>query len=269
MEDSNYKYFQFAKEYDYPIYIKYCLSEFSPELSSFLIRNRFTELSDADSVEIQNNIGSVKYMRILELSEATNQIMREIERFGENDKFGDESIWPKEGHKMYKFRDTALMIYSFMAPEWQLAVSCDFGSEKENHKDKVVINRFLSWALAPFGIVGFWGVPVDEGVVVMRQNKSIGEAFFIDIQNRNVITLDGIRKLSSKFKILRLKSLLRGKNVRMSKEEYLSFLTIHCTYFDFEGLSIPVRQVIQRIVKITDGLLHPEDSFRPRTDLSL
>ncbi len=156
-----------------------------------------------------------------------------------------------------------------MSTEWQLAAFDDFGSTEHDLDYKIILNRFLSWSLAPLGIVGFWGVPVDDGVVVMRQNKSQGEAVYLDIFNGNVISLDGYKKISARFKIMRLNSTLHGRNIVMTNEELLSFLTTHVSYFDYSGPSVPVRQIIQAISKKFQGLLHPEESFRPRTDLSL
>jgi hypothetical protein len=55
----------------------------------------------------------------------------------------------------------------------------------------------------------------------------------------------------------------------MKNEELLSFLSAHCSYMDYSGLSVPVRQMIQTLARMTEGLIHPEESFRPKTDLSL
>jgi hypothetical protein len=84
-----------------------------------------------------------------------------------------------------------------------------------------------------------------------------------------MISCDGVKKLRPHFKILRLDPSLRGRNIRMTSEELLSFLSSHCSYLDSAGLSIPVRQMIQALSKMTEGLIHPQESFRPRTDLSL
>ena len=99
--------------------------------------------------------------------------------------------------------------------------------------------------------------------------ESKGEAVFIDVKALQMLSIDGVKKLRPHFKILRLDSTLHGRNIKMSTEELLSFLSSHCTYLDSSGLSVPVRQVIQTLSKMTEGLVHPEESFRPRTDLSL
>ena len=119
------------------------------------------------------------------------------------------------------------------------------------------------------GIVGFWGVPVDEGVVVMKQHESRGESVYIDIKRQNVITVDGVKKIKGRFKVLRLDPTLKGRNVAMTAEEFLSFLSFHCNYFDYVGPSLPIRQMITSLPSYAVGLVHPRESFKPRTDLSL
>ncbi|MBY0412819.1 MAG: hypothetical protein K2Q18_01575, partial [Bdellovibrionales bacterium] len=155
---------------------------------------------------------------------------------------------------------------------WQLGCFSDFGTNKEatiKLAARTVIHRFLSWALAQHGILGLWGVTVDEGMVLQRVTESKGEAVFIDVVGNKILSLDGIKKLGPRFKVLRLDPTLHGRNIRMSKEELVSFISAHASYLDYAGLSVPVRQMIQELTKMTEGLVHPEESFRPRTDLSL
>jgi hypothetical protein len=133
----------------------------------------------------------------------------------------------------------------------------------------MIINRFLTWALVPHKIVGLWGVTVDDGMVAQRPIDSKGDAVFIDVVGLRMISLDGVKKLRPHFKILRLDPTLKGRNIKMSNEELISFLSAYCSYLDSSGLSVPVRQMIQTLSKMTEGLIHPEESFRPRMDLSL
>jgi hypothetical protein len=118
-------------------------------------------------------------------------------------------------------------------------------------------------------LVGFWGVSVDDGMVAQRPIDSRGEVVFIDVVGLRMISFEGVKKLRPHFKILRLDPTLKGRNIKMTSEELLSFLSAHCSYMDTSGLSVPVRQMIQALSKMTEGLLHPQESFRPRTDLSL
>ena len=206
---------------------------------------------------------------MLHIGEASPIVAKQIQSTMESDRYGSESIIPKEGYRVYRYKDLALMVYSFTAKEWQLGCYRDFGAPTLIIPSRVILNRFLSWALVSQGIVGFWGVGIDDGIVAQRPADSKGEAVFVDVVGFRLLTIDGVKKLRSHFKILRLDPTLKGKNVRMSNEELLSFLSTHCAYLDSAGLSVPVRQLIQALSKMSDGLLHPQESFRPRTDLSL
>jgi hypothetical protein len=97
--------------------------------------------------------------------------------------------------------------------------------------------------------------------VAQRPADSKGEVVFFDILSLRMITLDGIKKIRPHFKILRLDPSLKGKNIRMTNEELLSFLSAHCSYLDSSGLSVPVRQMIQAVGKMAEGLLHPQERF--------
>ena len=161
------------------------------------------------------------------------------------------------------------MVYSFGVSEWKMGCFKDFGHPDDIFACRSVVNRFISWTLSSLGIVGFWGVPVDEGVVVMKQIESAAEAVYIDINERKLYSIDGERKIDSRFSILRLDSGLKDKNIRMTPEQMMSFLFHHCTFLDYSGPSTPVRQVIQYLSKNIEGQIFPKESFRPRSDLSL
>lgn len=261
-------YYQYQKELGLPIYVSIDLNSFEQGVQDFLMKMKFTKLSDSEEAEILKP-KNVKDMRILNITEATAIVSKQIHSTMESDRFGLESIIPKEGYRVYRYKDVGLMIYSFGAKEWQLGCYKDFGARANFVASSMVMNRYLSWALSPFGIMGLWGVGVDDGMVAQRPMEAKGECVFIDVINHKIISIDGVKKMSPRFKVLRLDPTIRGRNIKMTNEEYLSFITAHCSYFDFTGLSIPVRQMIQSFVKMTEGLIHPQESFRPRTDLSL
>ena len=150
-----------------------------------------------------------------------------------------------------------------------MGVLDSFTSESNLMTFRSILNRYLSWALVPMGIIGFWGVPVDEGVVILSQDESEGEAVFVDVLNSSVLSLDGQKTVKGPFNILRLDSTLHDRNIGMSREELISFMSQYCTYFDYSGLSYPVRQLIQHLSRVSIGLVYPRESFRPRTDLSM
>ena len=264
-------YFQFAKELDLPVFLKVDFSVFDKNLNSLLKELHFSEISEEKDCQkkVFEALKKGPYGRLLILEEATPIVARQIDSALETDKYGLESITPKSDHKVYRHKGEALMVYSFSSVVWQVGCFSAFGSGKNSSGARTVINRYLSWALAPFGIIGFWGVPVDEGIVVLRNQDSKGEAIFIDVAKQNIITQDGIKKIKGRFNILKLDSTLKGRNIRMTSEELIAFLTSHTTYFDYMGISMAMRFLIQELSKSSQGLVHPRENFKPRTDLSL
>lgn len=269
MEPSKLAYFQYFKEQNLPLFIKVDLSQFDTSLYSLLVRMRFTELKGIEVEAAEKTLKNNVHGRILSLELAGPITARQLDAPNESDRFGMESVTPRDGFKVYRFKGYALMMYAFAVKEWRLGAFHDFGDKPHSLQALQVINRFLSLALTPLGFLGLWAVPVDEGLVVMRAHESKSEAVFIDVLNRKVYTLDGVKPIKSRFKILRLDPNLSDRNIRMSNEELLSFLTVNSTYFDYQGPSIPVRQMLQSFSRLCDGLIHPKESFKHRSDLSL
>ena len=260
-------YFQFRSESRIPVYMRVNLDEFNPDLAQFFVGMGFEQLSENDAKKAQAIIIAEPSARVLKISEATPYVARQIDRRTVG--VGDESVTPRDGYKVYRYFSKALLVYSFRAREWSMGCFSDFGEDQKILASKIIINRYLAWALAPHGIMGFWGVPVDEGVVIMRPEESLAEAVYIDIKGSKVFSIEGSQKIKSRFNIMRLNKSIHGKNIKMSQEELLSFLTMNSAYFDHKGLSVPVRQIIQLLSKTAIGLIHPEENFRPRADLSL
>lgn len=266
---SQFQWFQFRKELGLPVFIRFKVNEFEQSVIEFLNHHHFQKVLDNEIKDAEKLIVSHPHARVLTMSEASVVVARQITSMVDSDQYGQESIVDQIRYKVYRLKNTALMMYSFSNKEWQLGVFKTFGSKANMSSSKIVLNRYLSFALQGLGIIGFWGVPIDEGMVVQRYHESKGEAVYIDVKNERILSQDGVRKLSARFKILRLNPTLKNRNVRMTSEELLSFLTSHCTYFDTRGLTVPVRQMIQSVTKVTEGVHHPEESFKPRTDLSL
>lgn len=262
-------YFQFHKELNIPIYIAVDLTGFDPSFAEFLSKVKFSKLADKEEAAALEQIKKDNKAKVLHLIEATPIVAKQIQNTMESDRYGLESIIPKDGYRVYRYKDVGLLVYSFTAKEWQLGCYKDFGSSANSIASRMIINRFLSWALVAHGIIGLWGVVVEDGMVAQRPIDSNGEAVFIDVIGLRMISMDGIKKLRPHFKILRLDPTLKGRNIKMGSEELLSFLSAHCAYLDSSGLSVPVRQIVHTLSKMTEGLIHPEESFRPRTDLSL
>jgi hypothetical protein len=262
-------YYQYQKELNLPVYICMDPLDFDQRFAEFLNEVKFTKLNDKEEELAKKNIATQKHARVLRISEASASVSRQIQTSLESDRYGLESIIPKEGYRVYRYKNIGLMIYSYNAKEWQLGCYKNFAAKDNLMAARIVLNRYLSWALSPLGILGIWGVSIDDGMVAQRAADSKGEAIFVDLSHQRLLTVDGVKKMSPRFKVLRLDPTLHNRNIRMTNEEFVSFLYSHCTYFDYVGPSVPVRQLIQAFVKMTEGLVHPQESFRPKTDLSL
>jgi len=260
-------YFQYCDESNLPVYLLLNLQEFTADLKKFFGDLGFKALSNKEAETAEINIIKNPRARVLKISEATPYVAKQID--GHKLGPGAESVVPGEGYFAYRYCGRALIVYSFRAKEWSMGCFADFAGDHNDISYKIIINRYLSWALLASSVAGFWGVPVAEGLVVMTTEEARGEATFVNLQEQKILSIEGQQKIQARFNIMRLNASIRGKNIRMSQEELLSFLSINTSYFGHHGLSVPLRQIIQMIAKTAIGLIHPEESYRPRADLSL
>ena len=268
MSDKTWIYFQYHTATKYPIFLRFEASEFNHEITDLLTEMKFSQMGEKELEDVEKVVKNEEFGRLLTIKPASYRVLRQIDSMTESDQYGRESIIPKDGYRVYRHKGFALMVYAMSAKEWELGVSPSFGKEGFKKEFFTIVNRYLSWTLAPFGVVGFWGVPVEDGVVVLKQGEAQGEAVFIDIRDRKVLSFDGYENMSFRFKILRLDKSLKNRNIRMGNEELLSFLSVHSTFFDCYGHSTIVRQLLQTISRITDGVIYPYDSYKPRTNVT-
>lgn len=264
VSEKTYKYFQYQKGHKIPIFLRYDAASHGSDLNSLLMTLRFSECNEEEYLDAMRQL---EHARLLDIQEASPAVSRQIAHVANSDRYGAESIVPKDGYRVYRYKGVALIVYAFSAKEWTMGCDSSFGSNER--EARAVINRYLSWALAPLGIIGFWGVPVEEGIVVMNQRDSEAEAVFVDVRGRRTFSIDGSERMKPKFRVIRLDNSLRNKNLKMNQTEMMAFLAASTSFIDAQGLSVGVRQVIQALARDVEGLVHPRESFKPRTDLSL
>lgn len=259
--------FQFFKKLDLPIYLKFERDDFQDDLVKFLVDMQFSELKadEIDAMDRKMDL-SDKKARVLSLKLASLVVAKQISRPQESDRFGIESIVPRENYRVYRYKGKAMMVYSYIAQEWELGCFKDFGSKAGLGAYRTIINRYLGMALAPLGIGGFWGSPVDEGVVLLRVNEALGEAVYIDFRNYRILTIEGPKPIEGDFTIIRLDNSLQSEK-SLSREEVYGMLAIHSTFLDYMGASVPVRQIFHSISTHFRGCVFPKDNFKPRLDL--
>lgn len=261
--------YQYFKDLDVPVFVKLDSAEFSTEFVITLEKMGFVKLTTEEAQQVEEVMVDNLHSRLLHISQASPSVLRQIEMVVESDRFGKESLIPKTGYKVYRYKGEALLVFSMAAREWQMGVDTDFGSGHDSQATKTVLNRFLSWALAPLGILGFWGVPVDEGAVLLKQGVSQGEVVYFDVLRSKILCEDGQRALSPKTWIIKLDNKLKDRNVPIGQEDFYSALSLHCSFFEYEKYPVHVRQLIRTVCQKTSGMYYPVENFKPRTDLSI
>ena len=264
MESSHY--YQFNKELDLPIFIKVGNKLLNEKISSFILSNQFDSLTEE---EAEKKIFNQPQKRILKISEATSVVARQISQVRESDQYGDESIVPANGYRVYRYRNQGFMVFSFGSSEWELGVSPCFATDRCIVESKSIISRFLGLSLSTQGILGLWGNSVDEGIVTLKRVQANGEAVFIDPYNRKIMSSLGVYDIKNNFQIIRLDEKLTGRNILLKREELISYLFVRVTFLDFSGPTASIRQLINEISYFAQGIVHPVESFRSRQDTTV
>ena len=269
MEENKLTYFQYQKSLRLPVYIRVDLERFDPHLPVLLGEMNFGRLTPEEALGVPERVERKVGGRLLTLEEASPIAAKRIDFMGELGKYGEESVVPGYGYRVYRYRGVAMMPYSYQFSRWGLGCFGDFGSEKRIVAGRIVINRFLGYALAPLGIVGLWGKPLENGIALARQNRSFGKAVFVDVKNESLLSSDGFCRMNSRFKVFRHSSRYLNRDVRMGAEELVSCLFAHLTYFDCEGPVMPVRRAVQALSKLVTGMDCSPGKFDSISGLSL
>jgi hypothetical protein len=124
-----------------------------------------------------------------------------------------------------------------------------------------IINRFLSLALLPMGVVGFWGTTADLDLLPMRQVDSLGEAFFVDIRGKKVYARG--RNIDINHRLRVVKWSLESSH-RMEIEELFAFLHINCALLDYPGSTFRSDRLIKELVTISYGEIVTKENRRPK-----
>lgn len=265
----NEKIYQFCSENGYPVFIKFNPEDFDDHLTDILSELHCSDVTDKGSKWVKNELKK-RNARLLSLKTANHHLSSMIQESGEMDFLGTESINPsKKGYYIYRYKGMAVILYSYAVVEWDLAGFFNFGHTDHRFIYQIILTRYLSLALAPFGVVGFWGQKIQEGLVVMKQNESFGKTFFIDWLKRTVMADGHIVPITSILEFIRLDQGHKKRKSFMNREELVTFLSLNCTYFSFQGLSFSVRQVILALGKTCKGLYYSYDDLHDPTGLAV
>ena len=268
--ESGFKYFQYCRELGHSVYLRYSDQIFSPKLATFLEDMGFNQLEDREVIELMaKKPRENSKFRILTLVEASLRVSAQIQRTLESDRFGLESVIPREGYKVYRFKNTALMVYSERTNFWEMGCFSDFGIGKDLFAYRSVINRYLTWALVPHGVLGFWGVPIEEGIALLRPGEAQGNAVYFDIFQRKMISGKEVRPFPHPLKILELDKNLEQQNLSMRQEELAGLLSRRNTYLSISRHPVSVRQILQKLSSVGQGYIHGQEFFKTKIDLTL
>lgn len=251
-------YFQFQKTLGYPVFVRFENADLQHQYEPLLSTMGFTQLDEEEfkKVEIIN-----KKTRILKIQEASLKVKKQIEQPGMFDSYGPESITNFGSYDVYRYKSVGMIVCGFNSTIWEAGVK---NIEKYPLEIKTLLTRYISMALAPFGIVSFWGVPVNEGFVVMNQKEALCESIFVDIDNNYFLTQDGVQDIKFETQILRLDEFLNGRVKGMSKEELVSFLSNKTCFMSSSGLDPRIRDSIFKLAGTVEGFIYPRANFKPR-----
>jgi hypothetical protein len=258
MSEKNANYYQFRKELGYPVFVRFEDSELELKLEPMLTQIGFNKL---DSKELSNISFHKNQTKVLKIQKANFRVSKQIDQSHALDTYGPENLTMLGSYDVYRYKNVGMMIFGGGNYFWELGLK---NIETSSSEIRVIMARFLSWSLAPLGVVGFWGVPVDDGVVVMKPKEAKFESFFIDVKQMKLICVDGIKDIFPGFQLLRLDATLKDATRRMKKEALVSFLTMNTTYFSYQGLDLNLKTAIYDISSMVDGYVYPVENFQPR-----
>jgi hypothetical protein len=260
MSETNYSYYQYQKELGYEIYLRFEDFDFENQLTDTLDVMGFNKV-ERDAIKDQSF--NRYHTKVLNIVKASPKVSRQIDRADYVfDKYGPESLSKMGSYDVYRYKNVGMMILGDGNFLWELGLK----STNDESALRVVLTRFLSFALASRGVVGFWGVPIDEGFVVMNQKNSNSEAIFVDLKKSVIITFDGCKSIASDLQILRLDSTLNNSMKRMKPEDLLSFLSMNTTHLSYSGFEFNVKETIYELSKVALGFVYPEENFKPRLE---
>jgi hypothetical protein len=172
-EENKVTYFQYASELDIPVFLGVHLGDFESSLTGFLTQCGFTLLPQTDSEDLGVRLQE-ENARVLRLEMAGARVNSQLSKTVESDRFGEESLIPSDGYRVYRYRSLALMVLSYGAQEWKLGILPEFGADSHLMASRTIINRYLSGPWPHLGLLVFGECPSSKGWSLI--SKSIVKA---------------------------------------------------------------------------------------------
>ncbi len=261
MIEKKIQYYQFHKELGYQVFVRFEDEEFESQYVETLGLLGFSKIKDEELKSITFDKHETKVLRV---QEASARVAKQIYQGHAMEKYGNEHLTPKGSYDVYGYKGVGMMVFGEGNYFWELGL---IGNQEDPNAAKTVFTRFVSWALASQGVLSFWGVPVDEGMVVLKPIESNFENIFVDVKKNIFITEDGVKSIKAGGQILRLDESLKDSTRRMSKEALVSFLSMNSSYLSYQGIPFNLKQSILQLVGIVDGYIYPVENFQPRSNV--
>lgn len=260
----NISYYQFYKELDYPIFLKFEDAKLELMLRSVIESLGFNKVENESLSSIKIDKATT---RVLVVKEATYRVAKQIVRPHKGlESIGQEDISPYGNYDVYRYINAAIMMMGHNEYFWEMAV-CNI--EDKKNEIKVAITRYLGLALSSLEVLGFWGNAVEGGYLVTKANSSNFKSFFVDCNKGVFIGPDGIRPINKQSEIIRVDETLRGREYSMSKEALLGFLCHNSIYFSYMGLDFKLKKAIFDLVDHVNGKVVPQEFVEKRSSLQL
>ncbi len=247
MEIIKWSYFQYRKNHDYPVYIRFKDEDLNPKYSHLLNEMGFSLLSEIECRKVSLHR---LHTKILTIHEAGSRLQQQINGSDLLDKYGLESLSLKQGTPVYTYRKVGMMMMPSSKILWDLAILPELSVTDQMVGLRVILVRYLAQALAELGIISYWGTTKDQSVIVMKQLSSFGEAVFIDAAKKVIFSNDGEIKLGASLKILR-KDKENPSSSAMSREDIIGFLSVSTCLLSFNGISLAMKKAIYSLSSTT------------------
>jgi len=261
MANIKWTYYQFRKKHQYPVYLRLHPEIEVSQLTSVFSEMGFDLLSDNEVRTISLQKAG---MKLLTIQEAAGKVLQQIQTTDSMDQFGAESLSLHGGIPVYSYRKIALMMMPNGKALWDIALAPHLRSPDQLRGLKVVMARFLTHALSPFGVVSYWGTSKEDGVIIMKQNQSNGESVFIDHKKKLIFGSNGENNIQHGLHIHRLDETKRSGTI-INREELMSFLSVSTCLLSFTGLSQEMKKSIIDLSMSSSASYYWQDSHSSKS----
>lgn len=240
MDLIKWTYFQFRKQYDYKIFIRFKAEDLNAKFNHLLTELGFSEMSEKDSKKISLTQAQTKVLTVQYASARLNQMINGSDIL---DKFGAESLSLQAGIPVYTYRKVGLMGVPMQKNLWDLALNSDLSQTDQMVGLRIMLVRYLSLSLSEQGVLSYWGTVKEGSVLVMKQAQSFGEAVFIDWNKKVIFSNGGETKCHSQIKMIRMDKEQKSSGY-MGREEIISFLSVSTCLLSFQGITMAMKRSI-------------------------